>query len=284
VNNIIHQIAISPDDNYADQGLTMLHSLVIHHPNQSFFIHVLDGGITKRQRLKYILFFLRYRVRYKFYKVSNELFTKAPVSLHISKAAYNRLLLSSIIPSNIDKILYLDCDIIINANIDELFEININKNALAAVEEIISVDHQNLLNFSNNQDYFNSGVLLLNLFFWREQKVEKLFFTFLEKQYDKIKYWDQDVLNYCFKNNWKKLDPKYNVTHFYFYKDVYSPEYFGISHDDYSEIISNPKIIHFTSHKKPWIEGCDHPLAYLYFKNELSLKKLIIDILLCRKR
>jgi len=282
--NDIH-ISISLDHKFLVQALTMLESLLKNKAqNNLITIHVLDSGLKPVSRLILKSYLKRNFYAFKIYKIKFEKIENAPISKHITIATYSRVFLSSIIDENIDRILYIDCDVIINSDISELYHEDLSNFPIGACNEIIEFEDKKRLGLNLTDSYFNAGILLLNLKKWREENIEIDMLDFINNFPEKIKYWDQDVLNYCFKNNWKKLDPKYNVTHFYFYKDVYSPEYFGISHDDYSEIISNPKIIHFTSHKKPWIEGCDHPLAYLYFKNELSLKKLIIDILLCRKR
>jgi lipopolysaccharide biosynthesis glycosyltransferase len=284
VRTKIYNIAISPDKKYANQGITMLHSLIVHNPKLRFHIHILNGGITKKQRLKFILFFLKYNINYSFYKVDGDQFDQAPVSLHISKSAYFRLLLSSLIPSQIHHLLYLDCDIIIQSSIMELLEIKLHGKALAASTEIISNEHRKQLNFSDDQPYFNSGVMVLNLEYWRDNLVEKSFFSFLHSQPQKIRFWDQDILNYCFQGLWVPIHPKYNVTHFYFLPNLFSFDYFNITESTLQNIRKQPSILHFTGHKKPWIEGCDHPLREYYFKYEVYLKKLIIDLLLCRKK
>jgi lipopolysaccharide biosynthesis glycosyltransferase len=98
---------------------------------------------------------------------------------------------------------------------------------------------------------------------------------FIVQNPDNITYWDQDVLNYCLKGKWKRLDQKYNVTHFFFYPNEYPPSYFGLNDDEYQEIHNNAVIIHYTSHQKPWIEGCKHPKKDLYFKYELTFSKLL---------
>ncbi|MFY7944385.1 MAG: glycosyltransferase family 8 protein, partial [Crocinitomicaceae bacterium] len=139
---------------------------------------------------------------------------------------------------------------------------------------IISEEMRNNLELRDSL-YFNSGVMLINLRKWREENIESKFLEFINEKPEKIKYWDQDVLNFCLKNKWLRLPQKYNLTHFFFYPDVYPPAYFGMKQDEFEKSVKDPIIIHFTSHQKPWIEGCKHPKKELYFQYELSFKKIL---------
>ena len=269
-----HHIAISPDENYAHPGLTMLNSLIKNNKNKRFYIHVFDGGIGKKSKLKYLIFFARKKLKFKFYKVDYSKIINAPVHGHVTLSAYSRIFIASLVDPIIQRITYLDCDMTINGDLDGLLNANLENNFLGAVEERVSREVIEKLNHFNNP-YFNSGVLVYNLKIWRENNSEQKMIDFIVQYPDKITYWDQDVLNYCLKGKWKRLDQKYNVTHFFFYPNEYPPSYFGLNDDEYQEIHDNTVIIHYTSHQKPWIEGCKHPKKDLYFKYELTFSKLL---------
>jgi lipopolysaccharide biosynthesis glycosyltransferase len=153
---------------------------------------------------------------------------------------------------------------------------DLGNNYLAAVEETISQDVDERLCLEG-RGYFNAGVLLLNLKAWRQQDLERAFLQFISEKAEKIKYLDQDVLNYCSRDHWIQLDRHYNVTHFYYDRSNYSEDYFELSKSAYEALTENPSIVHFSGHKKPWIEGCDHPKKDIYFKYELSFKKLLFS-------
>ena len=269
-------IVISPDEKYALHGLTMLNSLVANNRGIQFMIHILDGGISIKNKLKFQLFFIKNGLNYQFYKVDYSRIINAPTHGHISLSAYSRLFLATVINKEINKVLYLDCDLIVVKKINSLLNTNIEDFFIAASEEKISSDLNNKLELDGSL-YFNSGVMLINLNKWRKENIESKFVDFIKNKSEKIKYWDQDVLNYCLKNKWLRLPQKYNLTHFYFYPNDYTPSYFGLNQTQYEEIQKDPVIIHYTSHQKPWIEGCKHPKKYLYFKYELSFRKLILN-------
>jgi lipopolysaccharide biosynthesis glycosyltransferase len=274
MNLIKYHIAIAPDNKYANAALTMLNSLFINNPKIKIYVHILDGGIDLKNKIKYFLFFTKRRIKYKFYKIDYSRIPNAILSNHISKSAYNRIFMSSILKVEIEKVLYLDCDIIIKNSIVELLDTNIDEYYLAGVtEKPTEAVIQNLQ--LNKSKYFNSGVLLINLKKWRSEYFEQKLVNFTNNFRDKIIFHDQDVLNFCAKNNWLSLNYKYNVTHFFYHPESYSFEYFGLTESEYLEIKSNPVILHFTSHQKPWIEGCKHPKKDLYFQYELTFKKIL---------
>jgi lipopolysaccharide biosynthesis glycosyltransferase len=199
----------------------------------------------------------------------------APVSHHVTLASYNRIFLSSVLDKDVERILYLDSDVIVLGSIDNLLNCDLSNFFVAAASETISKKDRERLEFSTDDKYFNAGILVVNLKKWRESNIESNLVDFIKNHSSKIKYWDQDVLNYCLKNKWLRLSQKYNLTHFFFYPEVYPPAYFGMKQEDYDECVKDPIIIHYTSHQKPWIEGCKHPRSELYFKYELTFKQIL---------
>ena len=267
-------IVISPDEKYALHGLKMLNSLVANNRGMRLMIHIIDGDISFKTKLKFQLFFFKNRLSHKFYKFDFSTIINAPTHGHISLSAYSRLFLSSILSEEIFNVLYLDCDLVVVHDLNELMNTKIDDYHIAAIEEIISEEMRNNLELRDSL-YFNSGVMLINLRKWREENIESKFLEFINEKPEKIKYWDQDVLNYCLKNKWLRLPQKYNLTHFFFYPEVYPPTYFGMKQEDYDECVKDPIIIHYTSHQKPWIEGCKHPKKDLYFQYQLTFKQLL---------
>lgn len=270
-----HHIAIACDNSFVNHSITMLFSLFKNNSNHKFHIHILDSQINLKNKLKLKAFFFRVGYRFQFYSVDHASIKNAPVNDHINLSTYNRIFLSSLISSEIHELIYLDSDVLIVDKIDPLLNCDVSDFFLAAVIEIIPVSDKRRLGFEEDDKYFNAGILKINLKKWRENDLQSTLVEFIKNNPEKIKYWDQDVLNYCLKGKWKQIDRIFNVTHFFFYPNIYPPSYFGMNEDEYSEILDNPAIIHFTSHQKPWIEGCPHPEKDLYFNYQLTAKKLI---------
>jgi lipopolysaccharide biosynthesis glycosyltransferase len=258
----------------------MLNSLFSSNRNHKIVVHILDGGISLKNRLKLSIFLKRIKFKYKFYKIDYTKIKNAPISNHISLASYNRIFLSSVISNKIDKILYLDCDLIVLKDIRSFFEVNLEEFYLGAVREIINSEAKQRLELGEEYHYFNAGVQIINLKKWRLDKFEDVLINFILYKTEKIVYHDQDTMNYCARGKWLELSYNYNATHFFYYPDVYPPSYFGMKQEDYEESVKDPVIIHFTSHQKPWIEGCKHPKKEIYFKYELNFRQIIFNELL----
>lgn len=122
--------------------------------------------------------------------------------------------------SDIDKVIYLDSDIIVNLDIKELYDIDLTGKPLAAVAEIeVDAGHHiaepmHYLRYTGivkSEDYFNSGVLSINLDYLRENYKTLTDGIKFVSEHPKCNYFDQDVLNYCYSKNYIKLPEKFDV-------------------------------------------------------------------------
>jgi lipopolysaccharide biosynthesis glycosyltransferase len=160
---------------------------------------------------------------------------------HITKEAYVRLLLPSLI--NEDIVIYLDPDVIVRDNLSSLHS-SIKGNGLSAIAYDKSlnwiIDRNKSIGLSDNHNYFNSGVLGLDLNILRSNKMLNQTLSLIESNSNLD---DQDALNIVFADKYTKLENKYNWT----------------LHDLRSNI--DPCIVHFTGPFKPNIKFYVHPYS-----------------------
>ena len=176
-----------------------------------------------------------------FHEVDDTLFDNFVLNIkHISIATYYRYLIP-FIDKESERALYLDADIVVKGDLDELWNTNIDDYYAAGVEDayILDVGYKNKLGFDDNDLYINAGVILLNLNKMRNENVVCKLFDNTEKYKDIIEYQDQDIINITFKGMIKKVDNVYNYT----FRDVVSN---GV------EKLSRAVVVHFTGDKKPW--------------------------------
>ena len=195
-------------------------------PSQSILIHILhDNTLTYDNCDKFNYLAGKYNQLVKFYNVEElcpdkvqkmiEIVPQVQTS-RVSVGAFYRLLIAELLPTDIEKIIYFDSDIIVNLDIAELWQIELDDKPLAAVTEISNgVDSATWFDlcrdgFVKAEDYFNSGVMIINLKFLR---------TAAEIIFDGIKFrgkhtnysfFDQTVWNYCFSTQALKLPTKFN--------------------------------------------------------------------------
>lgn len=273
-------IAISTDKNYLLPAAVMLESL-FKNSGKDFHIHVLVENVNYKG-YNYLIDFINSRgAKGHLYEVDESIKSKLPPIIgHYSSASYHRLFLCSILPNEIDELLYLDVDLLILKDLTPLFGSSYQDYDLAAVEHIegptiipwsefkrfeLSV-YLGKLNLRQDEVYFNAGVLLINLKRWRMFEYEKSFISILVENSDMLSFDDQCVLNkICRTVN--SLSWKFNsmVT-----------QYNALRNDNFDEI----HIAHAIGPHKPWNNSA-HPLNehYFYYLNlyfDVSKARLLL--------
>lgn len=157
-----------------------------------------------------------YGAKVFFYEVAEEKMKGYEVTWEkqrLSKVVFFRCLLSSILPLSVSKVLYLDCDVLVLSSLYGLWETDLTGVALAGVPDSFTVNpvHCRRLHYASSYNYFNGGVLLLNLEYWRAHGVERLCAEHYRIYPDRIVYNDQDLLNSLLHERKRLLDMKWNV-------------------------------------------------------------------------
>lgn len=260
------------DKNYLMPLCVTLASIYENNKETHITTHVIGKGLEDSHKAIAKDLSNKYHQEIFFYSIDKTLLETMPtVHGYLTNAAYIRLFVSNILPNNINKILYLDSDIIINDRMDDIWNTNIEGYACAVVKDsyTYNISHFNRLQYPMSKGYFNSGVMLINLKYWREHKVMEQAVSFAENHKERICFEDQDILNYLFQDSKIHLPLKFNSICTYFFKK--KPVPFELW-DELKEAQEHPVIIHFTW-IKPWFyEGLDHPYAKEFFKYQ-SLTK-----------
>lgn len=272
---MIYHVTCNTDNNYAQHCCAMLCSLFETNKDLRFVVHILTNELNNDIKTSLEELAKRYNNELKFYIVDEtqleglQYREKRP----LTKAAYYRILLPSIIPSDIDKILYLDCDMIVLQSVEELFDIDIDEYALAATTDSspFSEIHRRQLGFDMNSKAFCSGIMLINLKYWRGHNAQNRLIEFSKQKRYPVYLHDQDALNRIFKNQWFVLSSKFNHTTL----SICSPNKFR---DDILEYTFNPVVWHYSSDLKPWFNisfpGKKNYIKYLRI-SEFSAPKFV---------
>lgn len=183
--------------------------------------------------------------------------------------AWYRILLPSLLNQNIHRILYLDCDIIVNDGLDELFSIDISKVAIAACIDVQSYGEGvfRRLGYEQQYRYICSGVLLMNLDKWRTDHISEKILKFVKNNPNKIEFPDQDAINYICKDDKMILSPSYGVLVPFFREDEFIKEHIN----EMVDMIERPSIVHYAGYQ-PWIYCKNKSLhSYLWWNTYKSL-------------
>lgn len=264
----IMEIVCSTDNCYVMQTGIMLTSLFENNREADIRVHVLHNGIDSNSIMLIERIASDYGQKITFYHVDESLFSAFPIgrdgqNSHVgtSYATYYRLFLSELLPNDINRVLYLDGDIIVMDSLNELWATDMHDKAIAAVPDSYNnkIEHYNRLHYPQPMGYFNAGVLLINLDYWRTNNVVSAFCQYASANPDSLNCHDQDILNYIFRDSKIVLPLRYNMLNEYWFQTRHSV----VSWEFESQMLygqQHPAIIHFTGLPKPWFSNCRHPM------------------------
>jgi lipopolysaccharide biosynthesis glycosyltransferase len=185
---------------------------------------------------------------------------------YISAATFGRFLVGHILPDSCERVLYLDCDILILKGLGPLWELDLEGHILAAAVEYTAptlgsergLEHVRELGLPPLFPYFNAGVLLIDLRAWRQERVGERAARYVADR--RPKRMDQDALNAVVAGRWMQLDPIWNVAN-HWYRTRWSQ-------CRNRRLLRDARIVHYVGHRKPWVRDDlwqgDQWLAYLW--------------------
>jgi lipopolysaccharide biosynthesis glycosyltransferase len=182
---------------------------------------------------------------------------------HYTLDNWTRLWVGDFFADDIDRVLYLDGDIVVVGDVAPLWCTDLGGTLLGAVDIPGSLHGVTTLAMRAEDGYFNSGVLLIDLKQWRETQALDTILRYVDAYPERMRYTlDQDALNACFHGRRKRLDYKWNATWSFFREPIELP----LAPPEIENVRREARIIHFNSNLKPWSYFCDHPRKGEYEK------------------
>ena len=209
-----------------------------------------------------------------------------------------RTLLPDYLPNNVDRVLYLDADTLVLGELESLFRMDLTGLAVAGGPDILNYSESTFIRLgcSNSGRYICSGVMLINLKYWRDNNVSDKIIKFALDNSDMICYPDQDAINFVCAGIIAFLPLKYAVMDCFLTK-YKSAGWFSIS--ELKDCLKEPRIVHFAGNA-PWkIEYAHrlfhddwqkynmmlkHPVKMKYETKVIPLLKMFLWNLLHRKQ
>lgn len=267
-------ILICPSHNYIMPYGIMLESLFTNNEGESIHVYaIIDEDVTEDDKIQLDNIVQKYHAVIDFGNfLKNDNIQLPNMSYdRLTMAAFFRLFSASLLSKEVTKILYLDGDIIIMDNLRSLWETDIDNVAVAGImDQWQNNTWYNRLHYSSKLGYINSGVLLINLKYWRENQVENRFISFIRNHPERIKQHDQDIINYVLREEKLLLPLRYNVQNAHFYKPEYSMLDYWSMESEILDAQKHPVILHFAGAIKPWNFECKHPRVkdFDYYKRK----------------
>lgn len=186
-------------------------------------------------------------------------------------STFGRCFLCSILPENIDRIIFIDADTIVRHSLSGIYHMDMGEKVIYGVDDCRGGSYRKNIDLPSDHEYINCGFMLINLKRWRELKLEQECINFINDKNGDITYMDQGVINGVFgkRELVGLIPPWYNAQRLYF--DFSYQEFvrlrkpsFHYSEEEYGKTIMDPVVVHFTtcfiSGTRPWNEEDHHPL------------------------
>ena len=258
-------IALCFDKNFAMQAAVTIASISNSNAKDEITFHLLTEGLSDVLKGRISCSLTQDLHKCVFYDIDPDILRDCPVNPNLtcpSLAKYYRLLISRVVSKSIQRILYMDCDIIVVGSLRPIFDVDLKGKAIGVVtdQKPFDIDGYNRLRIELSDGYFNSGVMMMNLDKWRKNNYQADIFEFI-KNYGNLLVWeDQDALNRIFAKDKVWLPIEYNLQNDMLLE---KNSLYWKDHEKLTDAIKSPVCVHFTG-SKPWKSGCSHPWAGIW--------------------
>ena len=283
INDKKYQVVYAADDRFSEiMGVSIVSLFEKNRDAETICLYILDTNINIKNKNRIEDICKAYSRPLPTWIPAINIEEKLQMQVSVDRGSlsqYARLFISSLLPDEISRVLYLDCDIIIHQSIEELWNLDLIGNTIGALKDAFSRYYRVNIDLQPKDIMFNSGVMLIDLVKWKTRDTENRLMRFIQAHKGKIQQGDQGALNAVLSHEVFCIEPRFNAITIFFdftYKEMLI---YRKPVDFYSEIEveaarENPVLIHFTTSflsKRPWERDCHHRYISVWYKNkELS--------------
>ena len=258
-------IMIAVNEKYIPHTKVMLASLRTSMPDEVIDVYLLHSSIRECVIDSFKCYLAsNHNISLNDIRLSSTPFDKCKIGMHFSIEISYRLMATEVLPLDLDRILWLDSDIVINHGLSDFYYTSLDTEFICACPGRGKIEkHNERLGLAQNHIYFNSGVLLMNLKLMRQENVLGKYIDIIEKYGDKLSFLDQDILNIAFTGS----DVKY------FDGDIYNCQIardFYVAPKQMDFFLEKCCVMHFAAAAKPWNNTYRNGLEKFYWKYALK--------------
>ena len=253
-------IALTFDDNFwAPAYATMRSVCLFTRRREDLVFHLCHRTLTPEHRADLEAITAEFPVTLRWHDLDasplfQDVAARMPENKRLSNIVYARLMIDKLLGPDVQRVLYLDCDMLVRDGIEKLFDTDMGGKPIAAVRDTMGAFITGGRDLKANRDifdpadaYFNAGMVLIDVAQWREADIIGRLEQALTDGVMARIYYDQDFLNLVFANNWQQLPWRWNTI------DARH------AHEGL-----DPAILHYTGEAKPWgiFAGMFHWVAF----------------------
>lgn len=257
-------IVCASDNGYVSHCGALIVSIFENNKNNKICVYVLTEDINVQNRKLLLKCASDYNQEIEFIDIPVGIFNSYPMESqsmgYINYSTYYRLLIPELLPS-LDKVIYLDCDMVVVSDLQPLWNLDISQYAIAGVKDALYNQEKAplRLGYDLNFSYYNAGMGVWNLGYLRRLNFSGKVKEFVKANYHRIIFHDQDILNAILYGSFFELGIEWNFMGIFMRGENYA------LHHKELEKMKNPRIIHFADVLKPWFVECDNPYKNLYW-------------------
>ncbi len=250
-------VVFASDNNYAQHTAVAMASVLVNTKvPQKVRFYLIDDEIQNENKAKITKTVQNLGGSVEFIKIKNSRLEDCYVSGELSRASYFRLDIANILDESIEKIIYLDCDLLVYDDIEKMWQLDMGGKPVAATCDLgimasarVRRQKNQFIGLPFDAPYFNAGVLMMDLKQWRSGNFAESIIALATQ--NKYPNHDQDALNKFFMNNWQEIPLRWDVippVFNLFLKIVTKPAL----RKKAIEAKLNPAIFHYAGGYKPW--------------------------------
>lgn len=257
-------ILVTLDQNYLPQLQVLLTSIRINNPGEQLRLFLLHSSMPKQEVERIEDWCGCHSYEFVPIQVGESLFQNAPVSKQYPREMYYRLLAPQFLPRELERTLYLDPDILVINPLRRLWEMDLQEKLFAAAAHTGKTElanNVNRLRLGMDHDYYNSGVLLMNLRLGRTEILPEVLFRYVREHAMELVLPDQDLLNAMYGDRILPLDDSiwnYDARNYNNYLLRSAGEH------NIAWVMSHTSILHFCGKAKPWKPNYFYRFGLLY--------------------
>lgn len=267
------QILTTLNQNYLPRLQVLITSLYINQPGEQLDIWLMHSGIPEEALAPVSRQCQAFGFGFYPVEIDGSAFTDAPVSSQYPREMYYHLLSGQFLPERLHRILYLDPDILVINSLRPLWETDMQGHLFAAAAHTGKTELANNINqlrLGTDHNYYNSGVLLIDLDRARQEIRAEELFEYVREHAKELLLPDQDILNAVYGSHTLEIDDSiwnYDARNY----NNYLLRSAGMCDMDW--VMQNTAVLHFCGRSKPWQKGYIHRFGLLYKHYEELTRK-----------
>ena len=247
----VFDIAFGVDKNFIPPLGIMLTSILLNNPNNFFHVHIFLNSILPEDLDKLKNFSAQNdKIQIDLYHVDAKVFKNFSVGKGYTIATYHRIIIAQVLYPKIKKLLYVDADTLCVGDILQLKKFSFDDKMIMAVIDRGEwlPQHKKEIGIADEQNYFNAGILYIDLEKWNQFKMSQKMMKLLNEKH--LSFQDQDAINLLAGNQIKSIPVRFNQ--------------FLLMKKNNDELPKDTIIIHFAGQIKPWQPWCENPQRAIY--------------------